>query len=787
MAITRQVNFLSQMRVDVPDLRSIESAICNDFDLLAGQAITGKKPLIVQGFTLTTANTLGTPADALQLNTANSILMNFNASESGTLFSVPSNQTPETLSATNTKVIGSFSASSTNYIGIDIRRISDDTTVDNAKFLDADTKAEIDETVNKARTLQYRIIISTQPFSAGLNVAPVAKVVTDANNNIVSITDSRSLLCRLANGGDLPNSNGSFTWPDSSRQENVITYSASSSADPFINGDKGISSVKSWMDSIMQRVWEVGSGRHWYSNTLHSNIKLIYGTPTFASGDSWKFTVGTSKLEFKSLQLVFENSKDDTGAAVYKNTITDSSAIGDGSGIVILDGQCLYVDIDRTVQGQTLIPAVAALEDVGSPTIPGSRVILAWRIGNNVYTKDKFVIAGLVVSVATDTSDGTVRLAHAAFDPTDPVVIPIDSNSGLTISATGGTAGLVVSNSTTHGCEITGSGAGKMGVQGFSNTPTNDDTNAGVYGEGVSGVKRVFGGWFFGSAAGGTGVLAEGGNAANSLGLDGTSLNATGHGVRGTGKGNGVGGIFSNGGITVALTTSGNALYAEGGVLSTGVGSRAAQFQGGDGNAASNGKDGGGGLSVAAGDGGNSNAAGVGDGGNGAKGAQVFGGVGGLNHSTGNAGNGGNGIEVTAGAASNALAASGGNGGVGGQGGTITAGGGGNGDGGTGAGGAGGIGLVVTGGAGGTGTAADGPGGNGIEVTAGSPGGAALPGLGLKVTAASNRAPVSFSQSAGDPSHIVNGDIYIDSTNHKIVVAIGGHKWSATLNDDGAF
>lgn len=419
MAIKRQQNWLGQQRVDVADLRSIESAVTNDFDVFAGKIWSGRAPLVVRGFTISTTNAAGNPADELQLSVAAGLLMHFGASESGTIFSVDDDAAAETLSSDNEKVVGSFTADATNYIGIDLRRSEDDTTADLKQFLDANTQTEIPKTVPTARTLSYRIIISTQPFSASSVVCPIAKVVTSTSNTVVSVTDSRKMLFRLGSGGDAPDAASSYTWQDSDRKENAIVFEPPTSADdPFTGGDKEITNLKDWMDAVMSRLWELGSGQFWYSPTSRDNTKIIFGPNVFvATGDNFKWTLGTNTLEWQDLQVAFENSD------AYYNSIAD------GGAQLTADGQCLYVDLQRDTEGASLVPAVAELASLGSPNIPGSRFIIAWRHGDEIHIKDKPYEVGRTFPVATTTTVGDVRLNADASDnggsdatPTVPIV-----------------------------------------------------------------------------------------------------------------------------------------------------------------------------------------------------------------------------------------------------------------------------------------------------------------------------------------------------------------------------
>ncbi|WNM70277.1 hypothetical protein [Myxococcus phage Mx1] len=423
MAVHRQGNWLGQQRVDVSDLRAIESSIVADFDVLAGRILAGRRPLVIRGFTIASGNAAGNAAEQLQLSVAGGLLLHFGARESGTLFAVSDDAVAEPLASTNTKVIGAFTASAINYVGIDFERIEAASTSDLKQFLDADTEEEVAKTVPTARILSYKIIISTQPFSVSTNICPIAKIETSATNTVVAITDSRNLMFRLGSGGDTPNPISSFPWPN--RQENDNTYEPPvSGADPFSGGDKSIASLKQWMDAVMSRIWETGSGQYWYSATTRDNVKVCYGQPVLPStGDNFAWNSGTDTLTWSGLSLVFENSP------VYAN------AIADGSAVLDTDGQCLYVDLQRDTVA-TLQPNVTLLSSLGSPTLPGSRFVLAWRSNGIIQVRDKPYEVGRPTSVATTIVSGIVRLSRAASNPSDPVVLTsTEKNSSSGVAA----------------------------------------------------------------------------------------------------------------------------------------------------------------------------------------------------------------------------------------------------------------------------------------------------------------------------------------------------------------
>jgi hypothetical protein len=480
MATSRQVNWLGQMRVDTSDLRAIESGVTADFDVLAGKMLAGRRPLIVRGFTISTSNTSGNPADKLQLSVASGLLLHFGASEAGTIFSVNDSVVAETLASTNSKVRGGFVANSVNYVGLDLIRQEDDSTSDLRQFLDANTLEEVPMTVPTARTLDYRIIISTQPFSVTTNTCPVAKVETNANNNVVSVTDSRNLLFRLGSGGDAPNRFSSFIWSDSDRRENDQTFvPPTNSADPFAGGDKEILSLKQWMDALMSKVWELGGGEYWYSPTARDNVKIAYGQPVLpATGDNFQWISGTNTLTWASLKILFENSP-----VAYNN-------VQDGSAVMNADGQCLYVDLQRSTV-VTVIPVVGNLTSLGAPATPGSRFIIAWRQDGVIHVRDRAYEVGRQQVVASTTNLGVVMLKYAAGVAGTPKVLAEDANGAISNTATANNATAI--KGTGHG-----TGIGVEGVGGGTN-------GSGVKGTGV-----------------GTGIGVQGTGGTNGIGVRGT-------------------------------------------------------------------------------------------------------------------------------------------------------------------------------------------------------------------------------------------------------------------------
>ncbi len=549
MSVIRRNNWLGQERVDVPDMRSLDSGIAHDFDVGFGKIMSGREPLVVTGLTIDTTNAFGNPPTSLVLTTAGALVMHYGATEAGTLLEIPDDQATDQLIGSNARVIGSFAANASNYIGIDYLRQADSTTNDQTKFLSANTKQEIVQSVPKGVVLDYRIIISTTPFSLSSNICPVAIVVTNGSGNVSSITDARNLMWRLASGGDVPAPYSSFDW--SSRLENANTYAPSTTSDnPFEGGDKDLASQKDWMDAIMSVLWEAKSGEHWYSATSRDMIKLAYSPDVLGNGTNFEWTLVSDTLEWSGLRVIFENS-----SGSYYNTVQDGDE-------VIEDGQCLYVDIDRTTSpAATIVPQVGDLQELPAPTIPGSRIIIAWRLGDDIYFKDfPFEVGRELSPVATTTSDGIVRLNQTPGTALHPVVLTVGVDGALVHAATAGnTTGLTITGAgTKHGVEGIGGTGGVTPGEGLRGTG-GADTGAGA-GDGVHGLGGAAGG-----IGGGRGVIGQGTGlfegvvgvgAGTAAGVRGAGGNTAGPGVSGTG-GTGGTGVVGIGGATGGAGVSG--------------------------------------------------------------------------------------------------------------------------------------------------------------------------------------------------------------------------------------
>lgn len=425
MAVGRTFNWRGQMRVDVSHLRAVESSIIYDFDTLAGQAMAGGLPYVLTGFEIASWS-VGMAPTSLQVVTAGSVAFHYPASENGTMLFVPSDRSPETLSGINARVSGSFTANSTNYVGFDFVRQADDTTSDIVQFLDATTLTTSPKTIPLGRTLDYVIRISTTPFSADTTICPIAKVVTDANNLVTSVTDARTMYFRLANGGDSPNPLGVFPWSQGRAVEN---------AQSFTGGDKVISNEKEWKSAIMQRLWEVTGGEYWYSNVTDRNIKFMADPAVAALHTRLSITNNVihagGVLSWSGLKVLLDNS---TGAI---NNIVDDTV-----GVAIADGDVIYVELNRYVDGSNLTATKvtqAQYNALPAPTRVGSRYILFWAKTLNgttrVYSRLDWLSVGQYSGAATNSTYGVVKTNSTDAVVSGPFAVIADANGGKAVAS----------------------------------------------------------------------------------------------------------------------------------------------------------------------------------------------------------------------------------------------------------------------------------------------------------------------------------------------------------------
>jgi hypothetical protein len=409
MAVNADGNWLGQERVDVPHLRLIESGVRYDFDSLA-YILVGEQPMVIKGFELL-SNPVGFEASLLTFKVAGSKVIHPLASESGSIFSVPTARANEVINPNiNTRVLSSIQPNSVNFIGIDLQRSPDASTADVVQLLDPSLNQESPQKVPLRRTLDYVWIVSAVDFTFNRSVCPVAIVTTNALNVVTAFQDARPLMGRLTPGGAVSTEVNPFGWPGG---RSDVTLS---STNPIV-GDKALRSFKDIINAIETRLWELGGGDSWYSPTADRNVNLLTGSSVFtSSGESFEIVSGN--LHWKGLKISYDNSLQHVTSIV--DQITDVPGLTD-----LIDGECIYIDLDRT-SGSSIHAQKALLSFLGLGAKPGSRWVIASRIGSNYYVNGIPYPIGSSFSLATTSHSGTLKtnLDVASPNPIAATIVP---------------------------------------------------------------------------------------------------------------------------------------------------------------------------------------------------------------------------------------------------------------------------------------------------------------------------------------------------------------------------
>lgn len=346
MANLRRVNWLSQQRVDTPDMKALESSMSNDFDDLIKSFVTGtSQSYILRGFEILMSGAVGGAASGLLLSVDPGAIFHINSSQSGTFYLTQSGMAAQQLnSATNAIVDGSFVPSSINYVGIEYERFLDSTTSAQVYLWNPTQNNETTKTVPRAQILRFRIKITTSAFAA--NVLPIATVTTDSGNNVVSITDARSNLFRLGQGGASPNPFYVYPWTAQTegRLENPST-SSSNSVSPFRGGDKMIGTLKDWMDAMMTSIQEIKGTTYWYQSGSAGSIESLRAD----LGNT--ITTGKGAISHSDTTAGLINWDEDiymkvVGTSLAYKILANPST----SDITLSDNQVAYINLVRGVQ-----------------------------------------------------------------------------------------------------------------------------------------------------------------------------------------------------------------------------------------------------------------------------------------------------------------------------------------------------------------------------------------------------------------------------------------------------
>jgi hypothetical protein len=237
MAVQRQFNFLGQGRVDVPHLRLLESAVAGDFDALAGYIISGKQPLVVKGFKLD-QSTVGSKFENLKVIVADSAILHYGASESGTIFTTSTSQAPEQLTSTNAERRRVLRLGRGQLRRRGPRAAGGQLHPDRVAFINSDTKAEQSRKVAARprpevplRHLDEELLVGAErlPDRHRHRWTPTASSPRSPTRAACSSAWARAATCRRR-----------YNVFAFSQRKDSPYFTTTSATDPFSGGDKDI-------------------------------------------------------------------------------------------------------------------------------------------------------------------------------------------------------------------------------------------------------------------------------------------------------------------------------------------------------------------------------------------------------------------------------------------------------------------------------------------------------------------------------------------------------------------
>lgn len=424
----------SQQLLTIPILRSIESFVSTDFQALYSNLLTGiTTPYVVSGLTINiTSSAFSSAASNLTINLANSLILATTSLQTGSLLPIDGGSADSLNSSLNSKIIGSFSASATNYVSIDLIRVADPTSNDTVYLWNDVQQSTIRRQQYTATLLDYRIYISTTvPASTQILIA---EVVTDALGIPTTINDCRPMFFRLGAGGVSPNPFYSYTWPEG-RNENSFS-SSSASVDPFYGGDKSIGTFKDWANAVMSSIKEIRGTAYWYSVggsgggggglsllTIDEDANLSYATSPGTGGVPgqmhYNATV-TGDLWWDSPVYI----RSMISAQYYK---INSISLG---SLVMNDGDMQYISLNRyvTISGNlSFSPSLSG--------IPAAVVTAAGSNGAKIVSGTAPSFTGMTSGISGNTGNGDFIKAITDSNESFNQVATFFDNAGATSSA----------------------------------------------------------------------------------------------------------------------------------------------------------------------------------------------------------------------------------------------------------------------------------------------------------------------------------------------------------------
>jgi hypothetical protein len=453
LAVLQKISLYANERWDTPDARFLDAASLNDWRFFLSGAMSDRS-LVLAGFDITNYTTVFT-VSGFKLKLSDAVIFHTEATTQAAGFYSAAGTEPDA-SVT-------LAPSSTNFVEVDLTVESD--TPDVRAFWDPGANSgaggEFTDSVDTVINLVISVTSNVTGFTAGK--IPLYKVITDSSGVATSVTDVRPLFFRLGTGGQTPNPNYNFDFPDlpdaaHERLETPITAtSATASNAPFQGGDKNLRNFKDWMDAVMTSIKEVKGSPYWYSSSGALSIPAAYQNAalTVLVGGTWEHVTAS----LGHLKLI-------SGTTAFRLGLANNLSLS------------AFTDIDLTPAAQRVLFLITPSSDLAvtygfgqngtSPVTPKAvTAVTATSItvstvapaGNYVTGAGKILVRGVEFSYTSHTA-GTGLFSGVAPDPSGIVTIGDDVyqlNSGAVgyyhYSATSAVPGL--SGTVTEGAERT--------------------------------------------------------------------------------------------------------------------------------------------------------------------------------------------------------------------------------------------------------------------------------------------------------------------------------------------
>ena len=444
MSVLQRVSFQPNQRLDTPDLRAIEAFVLNDFRFFLS-GFFSPTSYILTGFEISNFSTIFTvPGFTLTQNDV--VLFYSQASTQAAGFYV--------FAGTEQSAAVSLSPSATNYVEVTLTDVAG--TPDVRAFWDESANGgqggEFTDTVDTVINLNLEVLSNISGFTPG-NI-PLYEVATNSSGIVTSVTDCRNLFFRLGTGGNSPNPNNSFPYPNlpdstHARFETPITAtSATVSNAPFQGGDKNISTFKEWMDAVMSNIKEIKATPYWYSPLFGgTGMASIYQNAALAvlGGGVWTqnppFLTTTGSVMAASNQL--------TGLASTTGIVGGNVQIVSGVDIPDSPATTVVSIISNTVTMSANALNTNASESVSFSRAAGGQLALStpsyiYRLG---YTTPRLFLNTFLIDLAIQpdlwvllpNGDYAVTYGYGqdAATPIVPQQVSATSTNTITV-ATGG-------------------------------------------------------------------------------------------------------------------------------------------------------------------------------------------------------------------------------------------------------------------------------------------------------------------------------------------------------------